>query len=80
LRRTSIERYAEPLDLVFVIPDMHLSSYTDDARGLRDWSFVSEEPPAIMGSLFRSPFSVLRTISEYLADLETSLSGLSGGW
>lgn len=53
LRRTSIERYAAPLGLAVVMPQVHRSFYTDQAYGGRYWTFLSEELPALVGSLFR---------------------------
>jgi putative tributyrin esterase len=53
LRRTSIERYAAPLGLAVVMPQVHRSFYTDQAYGGRYWSFLSEELPQLVHSLFR---------------------------
>src|SRR5918912_1351984 len=53
LRRTSIERYAAPLGLAVVMPQVHRSFYTDEAYGGRYWTFLSEELPELVGSLFR---------------------------
>ena len=53
LRRTSIERYVAPLGLAVVMPQVHRSFYTDEAYGGRYWTFLSEELPALVGSLFR---------------------------
>jgi S-formylglutathione hydrolase FrmB len=53
LRRTSIERYAAPLGLAVVMPQAHRSFYTDQAYGGRYWTFLTEELPEIVGSLFR---------------------------
>jgi S-formylglutathione hydrolase FrmB len=53
LRRTSIERYAAPLGLAVVMPQVHRSFYTDQAYGGRYWTFLSEELPALVASLFR---------------------------
>jgi S-formylglutathione hydrolase FrmB len=53
LRRTSIERYAAPLGLAVVMPQVHRSFYTDEAHGGRYWTFLSEELPELVGSLFR---------------------------
>jgi len=52
LRRTSIERYAAPLGLAVVMPQVGRSFYTDEAHGNRYWTFLSEELPAIAGSFF----------------------------
>ena len=53
LRRTSIERYAAPLGLAVVMPQVHRSFYADQAYGGRYWTFLSEELPELIGSLFR---------------------------
>jgi putative tributyrin esterase len=53
LRRTSIERYAAPLGLAVVMPQVHRSFYTDEAHGNRYWTFLSEELPVIVHSFFR---------------------------
>ena len=57
-RRTSIERYVEPLGLAVVMPEVHRSFYADMAFGNRYWTFVSEEVPALARSLF--PLSTAR--------------------
>jgi putative tributyrin esterase len=51
-RWTSIERYAEGLNLVVVMPAVHLSFYTDMAHGGKYWQFISEEVPAVVKHLF----------------------------
>lgn len=53
LRRTSIERYVAPLGLAVVMPQVHRSFYVDEAYGGRYWTFLSEELPALVGSMFR---------------------------
>jgi S-formylglutathione hydrolase FrmB len=53
LRRTSIERYAAPLGLAVVMPQVHRSFYTDEVHGGRYWTFLTEELPELVGSLFR---------------------------
>lgn len=52
LRRTSIERYVEPLRLAVVMPQVHRSFYTDMAYGLPYWTFISEEVPRVARALF----------------------------
>src|ERR687886_2774823 len=52
LRRTSIERYAAPLGLAVVMPQVHRSFYADQAYGGRYWTFLSEELPDLVGSHF----------------------------
>ena len=51
-RWTSIERYAEGLNLAVVMPAVHLSFYTDMVHGGRYWQFISEEVPAVVRELF----------------------------
>ena len=53
LRRTSVERYVAPLGLAVVMPQVHRSFYADQAYGGRYWTFLSEELPDLVGSLFR---------------------------
>ena len=57
-RRTSIERYVEPLKLAVVMPQVERSFYTDMNQGGRYWTFVSDELPQIARSLF--PLSARR--------------------
>jgi putative tributyrin esterase len=52
VRRTSIERYAAPLGLAVVMPQVHRSFYADQAYGGRYWTFLSEELP-LVGEFFR---------------------------
>ena len=51
-RWTSIERYVEGLNLVVVMPAVHLSFYTDMVYGGRYLQFISEEVPAVLRDLF----------------------------
>jgi S-formylglutathione hydrolase FrmB len=53
LRRTSIERYAAPLGLAVVMPQVHRSFYTDEHYGGRYWTFLAEELPELVASWFR---------------------------
>jgi S-formylglutathione hydrolase FrmB len=53
VRRTSIERYAAPLGLAVVMPQVHRSFYADQAYGGRYWTFLSEELPALVAEFFR---------------------------
>jgi len=52
LRRTSIERYAAPLGLAVVMPQVARSFYTDEVHGNRYWTFLSEELPQVARSFF----------------------------
>ena len=51
-RWTSIERYADGLNLAVVMPAVHLSFYNDMAHGGKYWQFISEEVPALVRELF----------------------------
>jgi putative tributyrin esterase len=53
LRRTSIERYVDPLRLAVVTPQVHRSYYTDEAYGAPFWTFLTSELPALVHGLFR---------------------------
>ena len=53
LRYTSIERYAAPLGLAVVMPQVQRSFYTDEAHGSRYWTYLSEELPDVVDSFFR---------------------------
>jgi S-formylglutathione hydrolase FrmB len=52
VRYTSIERYVRDLELAVIMPQAHLSFYTDMVHGPRYWTFLSEELPRIARSLF----------------------------
>lgn len=52
MRRTSIERYADPLGLAVVMPAVGRSYYTDMKRGYAYWTFISEEMPELVRSFF----------------------------
>ena len=71
LRRTSIERYLEDIapDFAIVMPAVDHSRYTDEKHGNKYWTYVSEELPQVMGSLF--PLSDRRE--------DTFVAGLSMG-
>ena len=51
-RYTSIERYAEELNLAVVMPAVHLSFYNDMAHGGKYWQFISEEVPILVRDIF----------------------------
>ena len=51
-RRTSIERYAAEKGIAVVMPCVHLSWYTDMYCGLKYWTYISEELPAICRQFF----------------------------
>lgn len=52
LRRTSIERYVAELGIAVIMPNVHLSYYTNMVSGGRYWDFISEELPQIVKSFF----------------------------
>ncbi len=53
LRYTSIERYAAPLGVAVVMPQVQRSFYADEVHGERFWTFLSEELPEVVASFFR---------------------------
>lgn len=58
MRWSSIEKYAEGLNLAVVMPAVHLSFYNDMVYGPAYWQFISEEVPALVRDMF--PLSVER--------------------
>lgn len=52
-RNTSLERYAVAAGVAVVMPAVHRSFYTDELNGHRYWTFLSEELPQLVGSMFR---------------------------
>jgi len=58
LRRTAVERYAEPLGLALVCPAVGRSFYQDMACGGKYWTYVSEELPRRCAEFF--PLSAAR--------------------
>ncbi len=65
-RRTALERYVEGLNLAVVMPAVHRSYYANMADGLRYWTFVGEEVPAVARHYF--PLSPARR-ENYVAGL-----------
>lgn len=53
LRYTGIERYAAPLGLAVVLPEVQRSFYADEVHGARYWTFLSEELPDVVAAFFR---------------------------
>lgn len=51
-RRTSIERYAADYGIAVVMPNVHLSFYTDMKLGLNYWTYVADELPEICRDFF----------------------------
>jgi putative tributyrin esterase len=68
-RWTSIERYAEGLNLAVVMPAAQNSFYSDMARGGEFFTFLTEELPTVLHELF--PLSSTRA--------DTFVAGLSMG-
>jgi S-formylglutathione hydrolase FrmB len=68
-RETSIERYAEGLNLAVVMPAAQNSYYTDMAHGGKFFTFLAEELPTVLHELF--PLSSTRA--------DTFVAGLSMG-
>ena len=52
MRWSSIEKYADGLNLAVVLPAVHLSFYTDMVYGGKYWQFISEEVPAFVHATF----------------------------
>ncbi|MGZ8735740.1 MAG: alpha/beta hydrolase [Nocardioides sp.] len=52
-RNTSVERYAVAAGVAVVMPAVARSFYTDEVHGDRYWTFLSQELPALVGSMFR---------------------------
>jgi putative tributyrin esterase len=54
MRRTAVERHAEVLapEFAVVMPAVDKSFYSDMKHGNRYWTYVSEELPQVMSSLF----------------------------
>jgi putative tributyrin esterase len=51
-RWTSLERYAENMNLAVVMPSVHRSFYSNMDRGGKYWSFISEEIPSLVRDIF----------------------------
>ena len=68
-RQTAIERHVAGLNLAVVMPAVQRSYYANMATGLRYWTFISEEVPALAHRFF--PLSTRRD--------ETFVAGLSMG-
>lgn len=52
-RRTSIERYVAGKKLAVVMPNAHISAYTNQKFGYRFFDFISEEVPAFCQKYFK---------------------------
>ena len=53
VRKSSIERYAEPYNLAVIMPAVNHSFYCNEVYGERYWDYISEELPKTMHSFFR---------------------------
>lgn len=51
-RRTSIERYVEPLGMAVVMPDGRFSGYRNQQHGGKYYDFIAKELPQIMHGFF----------------------------
>ncbi len=51
-RRTSVERYASELGIAVVMPNAHLSRYTDMAHGGKYFTYIADELPVLMRGFF----------------------------
>lgn len=51
-RQTAIERYVAPLGIAVVMPQVGRSFYADQVHGQPYWSFLSEELPMLVDSMF----------------------------
>ena len=72
-RRTSIERYVADLGIAVVMPCTHRAWYTDTATGMKYWTYISEELPAICRDFFpnMSDNVFKRTVNELSYMLRT---------
>ena len=52
-RRTSLDRYAAPLGLAVIMPQVHRSFYADEVHGLPFWTFLTQELPEMAARFFR---------------------------
>jgi len=52
MRWSSIEKYAEGLNLVVVMPAVHLSFYADMVYGGKYWQYISEEVPTRVRDMY----------------------------
>ena len=52
MRRTSIERYAAPLGLIVVMPEVSYSRYLNMAHGPRYYEYMTKELPEICKKVF----------------------------
>jgi putative tributyrin esterase len=53
IRSTAIERYVKPYGLAVVMPQVGRSFYADQVHGQPYWTFLSQELPALVQSMFR---------------------------
>ncbi|MGE4584533.1 MAG: alpha/beta hydrolase family protein [Sphaerochaeta sp.] len=69
LRNSNVERYVRNLPLVVVMPSVDRSFYTDQVRGYPYFTYLTEELPTLLSSLF-----AISTKAE-----DTAIAGLSMG-
>lgn len=53
LRRTNVDLYAEQSGIAVVMPEVQRSFYTDMTHGLKYFSYIADELPAICRRMFR---------------------------
>jgi len=68
-RHTNIERYADKAGIIVVMPNAHQSNYADMAHGQKYYTFISQELPILIRTMF--PISQKRE--------DTYIAGLSMG-
>lgn len=76
MRRTSIERYAAPLGLIVVMPEVSYSRYLNMAHGPRYYDYMTEELPRFCKKMF--PKMSMDREDNYIAGL--SMGGGGAMW
>lgn len=76
MRRTSIERYAAPLGLMVIMPEVSYSRYMNMKHGPRYYDYISKELPEFCGKLF--PKMSRKREDNYIAGL--SMGGGGAMW
>lgn len=76
MRRTSIERYAAPLGIMVVMPEVSYSRYLNMVHGPRYYDYISKELPEICSRLF--PKMSRKREENYIAGL--SMGGGGAMW
>lgn len=76
MRRTSIERYAAPLGLMVIMPEVSYSRYINMKHGPRYYDYISKELPEFCAKLF--PKMSRKREDNYIAGL--SMGGGGAMW